>query len=48
MLTIVDPDTLDLSAYIRVGDRITWGQGTGEPLKLIESLVEQRAAIGHV
>ena len=48
MLTIVDPDTLDLSAYIRVGDRITWGQGTGEPLRLIESLVEQRAAIGHV
>ena len=48
MLTTVDSDTLDLSAHIRGGDRITWGQGTGEPLKLIERLVEQRSAIGDV
>jgi len=48
MLKIVNHDTLDLSTHIRGGDRITWGQGTGEPLKLMELLVAQRAAIGGV
>jgi acyl-CoA hydrolase len=37
-------DQLDLSAYIRPGDGIVFGQGTGEPLALTRKLVEQRAA----
>jgi acyl-CoA hydrolase len=35
---------LDLAEYIRPGDGIVFGQGTGEPLSLTERLVEQRAA----
>jgi acyl-CoA hydrolase len=37
-------DELDLGAYIRPGDGILFGQGTGEPLSLTERLVEQRAS----
>lgn len=36
-------EQLDLSAYIRPGDGILFGQGTGEPLGLTRKLVEQRA-----
>lgn len=35
---------LDLSTWIRPGDGIVFGQGTGEPLSLTEKLVAQRAA----
>jgi acyl-CoA hydrolase len=35
---------LDLAAYIRPGDGIVFGQGTGEPLGLTRAFVEQRAA----
>jgi acyl-CoA hydrolase len=35
---------LDLAEYIRPGDGILFGQGTGEPLSLTEALVAQRAA----
>lgn len=40
--------SLDLSAHIRPGDHILWGQVTGEPPSLVEALVEQRAALGGV
>ncbi|XAH21335.1 acetyl-CoA hydrolase/transferase C-terminal domain-containing protein [Xylophilus sp. GW821-FHT01B05] len=38
------PASIDLAAYIRPGDGIVFGQGTGEPLSLTEQLVAQRAA----
>ena len=37
-------DALDLSAYVRPGAGIVFGQGTAEPLSLTETLVQQRAA----
>ncbi len=40
--------SLDLTAHIRPGDHILWGQVTGEPPSLVEALVEQRAALGGV
>ena len=39
---------LDLSKFIRPGDRIVVGQAAGEPVTLTEALVAQRAAIGPV
>lgn len=39
-------DRIDLSAAIRRGDAIVWGQGCGEPQTLIEALIAQRAALG--
>lgn len=39
---------LDLAALIRPGDRLVWGQGSGEPVTLVEKLVEQRHALGKV
>src|SRR5258708_25024107 len=39
---------LDLAAIIRPGDRLVWGQGSGEPVSLVEKLVEQRHAIGSI
>ena len=39
---------LDLRAFIRPGDRIVWGQASGEPLTLTEALVAQRHAVGPV
>lgn len=44
----VEAGHLDLKRVIRPGDRIVWGQGTGEPLSLTEALVQQRAALGGV
>lgn len=42
----VRPEDLDLSRWIRRGDRIVWGQGPAEPLTLIEHLIDQRSIIG--
>jgi acyl-CoA hydrolase len=39
---------LDLSAFIRPGDRIIVGQAAGEPVTLTEALVAQRASLGGV
>lgn len=39
---------LDLREFIRPGDRIVWGQASGEPLTLTEALVAQRHAIGPI
>jgi acetyl-CoA hydrolase len=47
MLQEIDISNLDLAAIIRPGDHIVWGQGTGEPLTLVEKIVEQRHRIGH-
>lgn len=46
MSVAVAPDQLDLSAYLRVGDCIVWGQACGEPSTLIEALCAQAAGIG--
>lgn len=47
-LDIVDIANLSLSEHIRPGDWITWGQGSSEPLSLVEKLIESRASIGGV
>lgn len=46
MTVTLSPDQLDLSAYLRPGDRIVWGQACGEPSTLIEALFAQAAGIG--
>jgi len=46
MIKIISENTLDLSEHIRPGDLVTWGQASGEPLTLVDKLLEQRAAIG--
>lgn len=48
MTTQIELGQLDLSRYIRPGDRIVWGQGSGEAVSLVERLVEQRHAVGPV
>jgi acyl-CoA hydrolase len=40
----IDLARLDLARYVRPGDGIIFGQGTGEPLHLTETLVERRSA----
>ncbi len=42
-MTAPPPSALDLSAFIRPGDGVVWGQACSEPLTLIEAFVEQRA-----
>jgi acyl-CoA hydrolase len=39
---------LDLSRYIKPGDRIVLGQACGEPVTLVEALIAQGAAIGSL
>lgn len=39
---------LDLTAIVRPGDHVLWGQGAGEPRTLTETLVAQRAQLGPV
>lgn len=41
----LDAGTLDLTALIRPGDCLTWGQGTAEPTTLTRALLDQRHAI---
>src|ERR1700694_2417327 len=43
----IDLKNLDLTKIIRPGDASVWGQSAGEPLSLVEKLVEQRKQIGH-
>ena len=40
-------DSLDLSAIVRPGDTVMWGQSTAEPLPLTQALMAQRCAIGR-
>lgn len=43
---MIDATNLDLSAYLRLGDRIVFGQACGEPTTLVEALIEQGTRIG--
>lgn len=44
----VTAEKLDLSSIVKRGDTVLWGQGTGEPLTLTETLVQQRSCLGRV
>jgi acyl-CoA hydrolase len=48
MTDILDSSTLDLSRYIKRGDRIVMGQACGEPSTLVEALVAQGRDIGDL
>lgn len=39
---------LDLSRYLKPGDRIVFGQACGEPTTLVEALIAQGAGIGNL
>ncbi len=43
---MTDAARLDLSRFLRPGDRIVWGQACGEPTTLIEALIAQAQGIG--
>ena len=40
-------NSLDLSAIVRPGDTVVWGQASAEPLPLTQALMAQRHAIGR-
>ncbi|PNU04227.1 acetyl-CoA hydrolase/transferase family protein [Novosphingobium guangzhouense] len=42
----MSPQALDLSAYLRPGDHIVFGQACGEPTTLVEALIAQGQGIG--
>jgi acyl-CoA hydrolase len=44
----MDAADLDLSRYLKRGDRIIFGQACGEPTTLVEALIAQGAAIGDL
>jgi len=44
----VAADALDLSRWVRPGDRIVMGQACGEPSTLVEALIEQGKDIGDL
>jgi acyl-CoA hydrolase len=46
MTTVVDAADLDLSRFLKPGDRIVMGQACGEPTTLAEALIAQAPAIG--
>jgi acyl-CoA hydrolase len=46
MSRFVEPAALDLSEFLRPGDRIVWGQACGEPATLVEALIAQAQSIG--
>jgi acyl-CoA hydrolase len=48
MTVTTDAAGLNLSQYVRVGDRIVWGQACGEPTTLVEALIAQAESIGSV
>ena len=48
MTETVTPESLDLSKYLRPGDRIVFGQACGEPTTLVAALIAQGAAIGKL
>ena len=43
-----DIASLDLTAWIRPGDLVTWGQACAEPLTLTQALAEQRRQLRGV
>ena len=46
MTVTTEAAALDLSAYLRRGDRIVWSQACGEPTALVEELLAQAEGIG--
>lgn len=48
MTVTTDLAGLDLSAWLKPGDHIVWGQACGEPLSLIETLIAQAEGIGDL
>jgi len=48
MSVVTDTAQLDLSALLRPGDRIVWGQACGEPSTLVELLIAQAPRIGDL
>jgi len=48
MTVSTDAKGLDLSAFLRPGDRIVWGQACGEPTTLVEALIAQAPSIGRL
>jgi acyl-CoA hydrolase len=48
MTFVTDAAGLDLSSFVRAGDRIVWGQACGEPTTLVEALIAQAERIGRV
>jgi len=46
MTAVTDAAGLDLSQYLRSGDRIVFGQACGEPTTLVEALIAQGRDIG--
>jgi len=43
---VTDAARLDLSRFVRRGDRVVWGQACGEPTTLVEALIAQAEGIG--
>jgi acyl-CoA hydrolase len=48
MTVSTDADGLNLSAFLRAGDHIVWGQACGEPTTLVEALIAQADSIGRL
>jgi acyl-CoA hydrolase len=48
MTVSTDAKGLDLSAFLRPGDHIVWGQACGEPTTLVEALIAQADGIGRL
>jgi acyl-CoA hydrolase len=48
MVRELDPAALDLKGIVKPGDHVVWGQATGEPQTLTETLVRQRRELGNV
>lgn len=48
MKTVSDPAQLNLSEFLRPGDRIVLGQACGEPTTLVEALIAQGREIGNL
>ena len=45
-LRAVPATEIDLNEWIRAGDTVAWTQGAGEPVSIVERLIEQRHEIG--
>ncbi len=48
MMVTTDAAGLELSRFLRPGDRIIWGQACGEPATLVEALIAQAERLGRV
>jgi acyl-CoA hydrolase len=48
MTLSTDAKGLDLSAFLRPGDHIVWGQACGEPTTVVEALIAQAEGIGRL